>query len=214
MHPYKVPTTLSELNATITSGFDCSLLIGKIIASDGSLHNNVSSATSAGKTASAMIAYIGNMNNGNEAYSTTYNHGLAIALTDVSNTSGDEGTNYFGTESAPVACMNYKRARPTNSSSWMLPNIYQWERILIACGSSATYISSVAEGGQYSFGYGNLRTYLTNCGATDFETADWPAEYYMVTWYKQADNALFTYDFASSKFIGDITGRARAVFAF
>lgn len=162
VHPYKVPTTLSELNATITSGFDCSLLIGKIIASDGSLHNNVSSATSAGKTASAMIAYIGNMNNGNGAYSTTYNHGLAIALTDVSNTSGDEGTNYFGTESAPVACMNYKRARPTNSSSWMLPNIYQWERILIACGSSATYISSVAEGGQYSFGYGNLRTYLTN----------------------------------------------------
>ena len=142
--------------------------IGKVICSNGHIHSNVSDVTCGG-SASAMIAYVGNQNNanGNGAYSSTYNHGLAIALADVINTSGNlqtaaSHTNYLTWENAKTACSSFKGSKPSGVT-WMLPSAYQWERMLIGCGSTATYVaySSQSFG---SFSYGNFRTKLTSCG--------------------------------------------------
>ena len=54
--------------------------LGKIIGADGNLYADVTAATDAGTTAVAKIAYVGS----DAETSTTYNHGLALALEDVS----------------------------------------------------------------------------------------------------------------------------------
>ena len=58
------------------------LAIGNVICSDGSIYASKADATTAGKTPVALIAYLG----GDAETSTTYNHGLALALEDVSST--------------------------------------------------------------------------------------------------------------------------------
>jgi len=149
--------------------------IGWVITSDGYVFNHTSAAEFAGQTPVAMIAYVGNMNNanGNGAYSESLNHGLAIALTDVSNTSGVVGSTKMYWSDAMTASSVYKIARPIASSSWMLPSAYQWERMLIACGSNATYVaynSQTFPSSENGFGYGNFRYNLTLCGGTDVQT--------------------------------------------
>ena len=54
--------------------------IGKLIGADGNIYDDAAAATAASTTAVAMIAYVGN----DAETSTTYNHGLALALGDVS----------------------------------------------------------------------------------------------------------------------------------
>ena len=54
--------------------------LGKIAGADGNIYDDAAAATSAGTTALAMIAYVGS----DAETSTTYNHGLALALSDVS----------------------------------------------------------------------------------------------------------------------------------
>ena len=156
--------------------------IGKVICSNGHIHSNVSDVTCGG-SASAMIAYVGNQNNanGNGAYSSTYNHGLAIALADVINTSGNlqtaaSHTNYLTWENAKTACSSFKGSKPSGVT-WMLPSAYQWERMLIDCGSTATYVaySSQSFG---SFSYGNFRTKLTSCGNNTQGVYDVQSSYY------------------------------------
>lgn len=56
------------------------LAVGKIIGADGNIYADASAATTAGTTAVAKIAYLGS----DAETSTTYNHGLALALSDVS----------------------------------------------------------------------------------------------------------------------------------
>ena len=56
--------------------------IGKLIGADGNIYDDAAAATAASTTAVAMIAYVGN----DAETSTTYNHGLALALGDVSDT--------------------------------------------------------------------------------------------------------------------------------
>lgn len=51
--------------------------IGKLLGADGFIYANATAAAATGTTAVAMIAYVGS-----ETGSATYNHGLAIALTD------------------------------------------------------------------------------------------------------------------------------------
>ncbi|MBR0050249.1 MAG: hypothetical protein IJP74_13205, partial [Prevotella sp.] len=53
--------------------------IGKIIGADGKIYATKEAAEAAGITAVAMIAYVGN----DAETSSTYNHGLALALKDV-----------------------------------------------------------------------------------------------------------------------------------
>ena len=55
------------------------LTLGKIIGADGNIYADADAATTAGTTALAKIAYLGS----DAETSTTYNHGLALALSDV-----------------------------------------------------------------------------------------------------------------------------------
>lgn len=52
--------------------------LGKVIGADGRIYADAAAATAAGTTAVALICYVGN----DAETNTTYNHGLALALTD------------------------------------------------------------------------------------------------------------------------------------
>ena len=56
------------------------LTVGKVIGADGNIYADATAASTAGTTALAKIAYLGS----DAETSTTYNHGLALALSDVS----------------------------------------------------------------------------------------------------------------------------------
>lgn len=84
------------------------LTVGKIIGADGNIYADASAATTAGTTAVAKIAYLGS----DAETSTTYNHGLALALSDVSGyqtwcsqTSSTCLTTQYSSESAAKADM-------------------------------------------------------------------------------------------------------------
>ena len=57
--------------------------VGKVFGEDGNIYDNAAAATTAGTTAAALITYVGN----DAETNTTYNHGLALALTDCTGTS-------------------------------------------------------------------------------------------------------------------------------
>ena len=84
------------------------LALGKIIGADGNIYADADAATTAGTTAVAKIAYLGS----DAETSTTYNHGLALALSDVSGyqtwcsqTSSTCLTTQYSSESAAKADM-------------------------------------------------------------------------------------------------------------
>ena len=214
-------TTSYQLMSTVHPGN-----IGRVICSNGHIHATVTAATSAGCTASAMIAYVGsnNGNNGTSAYSNTYNHGLAIALADVINTSGDKQTSTTGTTlnwaNASTACGAYKGAKPSGVT-WQLPTAYQWERMLMGCGSGdLSFISSESSfsTSSNSFGYGKFRSYLTSCGDNSQGVYDLQSDYYWSATVRSADtSAAWYYDFYPSRFYyGDKTKYiyVRPCFAF
>ena len=58
------------------------LAVNKVIGANGNIYADADAATTAGTTAVAKIAYLGS----DAETSTTYNHGLALALSDVSST--------------------------------------------------------------------------------------------------------------------------------
>ena len=196
--------------------------VGKVICSNGHIHSNVSDVICGG-SASAMIAYVGNQNNanGNGAYSSTCNHGLAIALADVINTSGDPQTtashsNSMYWEDAGTACSSFKGSKPSGVT-WMLPSAYQWERMLIGCGGTTTYTTSLY--GYMKFYYGNFRTQLTNCGTNVqgvYDVGDyyWSSTEYsggttIYAWYYRFWNSDFSWNYKTqSRFY------VRAAFAF
>lgn len=88
--------------------------LGKVLCTDGSIYENVSAATTAGKTAAAVIVYVDETNK----------KGLAIAL-------ADEGT------------MNWSTAKSTcegktaiTGVKWCLPSQNQWEQMFQANGGT------------------------------------------------------------------------------
>ena len=72
---YNITRSAPSPFANVTAGD-----LGKLIGADGNIYADADAATEAGTTAVALIAYVGN----NAETSTTYNHGLALALSDVS----------------------------------------------------------------------------------------------------------------------------------
>ena len=58
------------------------LAIGKVFGADGKIYADATAATTAGTSAVAKITYLGS----DAETSTTYNHGLALALEDISET--------------------------------------------------------------------------------------------------------------------------------
>lgn len=88
--------------------------LGKVLCTDGSIYENVSAATTAGKTAAAVIVYVDETNK----------KGLAIAL-------ADEGS------------MNWSTAKSTcegktaiTGAKWCLPSQNQWEQMFQANGGT------------------------------------------------------------------------------
>ena len=141
--------------------------IGKVICSKGHIHDKVSDVEE-GAVASGMIAYVGSENDaaGTGAYSSEYNHGLAVALTDVSDASGVEGTEKLAWSRVVAGACAYRRARPSASSAWFLPSAFQWQRMFIGCGSSNDFVSKLRNE-RINFGYGDFRKKLKDCGGTD-----------------------------------------------
>ena len=90
--------------------------LGKVLCTDGSIYENVSAATTAGKTAAAVIAYVDETNK----------NGLAIALADESN------------------LMNWSTAKSTcegktpaiTGAKWCLPSLDQWKQMFKANGGN------------------------------------------------------------------------------
>ena len=135
--------------------------VGQVIGNDGMNYANAATATAAGVTAVAMIAYVG-INNGEAA---PYNHGLAIALSDAnggtackwstsetkvhtyyttsnSNFAIESGLQYNATHNSDTypafkaAIANNGTAAPTGCSSWFLASGYQWLELIGAAGLS------------------------------------------------------------------------------
>ena len=186
--------------------------IGWVIASNGLMYENASKAAEFGQTAVAMIAYVGSQNgeNGTSAYSSTYNHGLAVALTDVADINGNIGSGTMPFSSALTAVSAFKYSHPSTSSSWMLPSAYQWQRIFEACGGSS--FTALSDG--MSFNYGNFETNLTNCGGNHTLSTDsnpyWSSTVYDTNnaWHYNFDDNKFRYRSKTSNYY------VRACFAF
>ena len=116
--------------------------LGSVVTTDGNVYATVSDATTAGKTAVAMIAYVGSSTG-----DATYNHGLALALTDESS---------MAWEAAKTACTSKNTSAPVSSASWMLPSPDQWYT-MGATGST----------------YTTLRDGFTSVGGSNLQSADY-----------------------------------------
>ena len=88
--------------------------LGKVLCTDGSIYENVSAATTAGKTAVAMIAYVDETNK----------NGLAIALSD-------EGEMNWST--AKSTC---EGKTAVTGAAWVLPSLNQWKAMFKANGGN------------------------------------------------------------------------------
>ena len=138
-------TELATLNSTY---------LGKVIGADGRIYDTATDATTAGTTASALIAYLGNAGEEN----TSYQHGLAIALrngtycnwkndktgpcvpqisdlsTALTYKSGIAFTNTLTSDghvhNAATAAKNFGATYPAGTSGWFLPTVGQWNLIV------------------------------------------------------------------------------------
>ncbi len=91
--------------------------IGKIIATNGCIYENASAATTAGTVAAGMIAYLGSASD--------CAHGLAIALTDESDTKS------FG--NAGYAASQKNTDMPVGCGTWRIPSTSDWQYMFLAC---------------------------------------------------------------------------------
>ena len=137
------------------------LAVGKVFGNDGVIYDN---AAAAGSKAVATITYLGS----DAETSTTYNHGLALALSDVSGyqswcsqkSSTCLTTQYYEsakadmaglantdalvghgshTHNAASAARNYNSGtNPTGTSAWFLPSAGQWDKMATAAGGYVT----------------------------------------------------------------------------
>jgi hypothetical protein len=178
--------------------------LGKVIASDGNIYPNKAAATAAGKTAVAMIAYVGPAT-GEEAYNFT--HGLALALSDTnsyywgnwdsssstvhtytttrSSFASESGLQYnsydpdHNSDTYPAfkaAMANNGTVAPTGCSAWFLPTGYQWNQMINACKNVLGTKNS----------YEDLRDGFNSVGGTNLQSlAYWSStEYnYSGAWY-------------------------------
>ena len=172
-----------------------SAYIGYVLAVNGKAYASVSLANTY-STASAMIVYLGNQNgtDGESAFSDTYNHGLAVALTDA-NLSGGQGSQKVSWSQAVTGAAAYVTTRPSASSSWFLPSIYQWMRMLEGCGGISTFTPPL-DNNYFTVSHGNFNTLLTNCGGTPANSTDqYNSAYWLNTEYAFNNDCAWTYDF-------------------
>ena len=108
------PYTYQNLTYPIALSAVTSAYVGSVVTTDGNVYATAKDATDAGKTAVAMICYVGD--NGEDA---PYNHGLALALTDESST--------MKWEAAKTECNTTKNTSiPVTNARWLLASKDQW----------------------------------------------------------------------------------------
>ena len=148
-------------------------VVGQIIGSDGKNYDATATLPD-GVTAVAMIAYVGN----DAETSTTYNHGLALALSDadtktwcsqtdatclgtqydsnkfedlagIANT--DALVNHTGhTHDAANAARGYNGGtHPTGTSAWFLPSAGQWDKMATAAIGNLKTNAGLQESARY-----------------------------------------------------------------
>ena len=115
--------------------------LGKVLCTDGSIYENVSAATTAGKTAVAMIAYVSGSN------------GLALALTDEDPMTWDNSAPSNKGKTAPEICSALNTSKPVTGGTWKLPSKDEWKQMFSANGG-------------YEGSYTGLNTALGNAGGT------------------------------------------------
>ena len=133
--------------------------IGSVVAADGYVYATLDDVDNASKTAVAKICYVGS-----ETGDATYNHGLALALFDVSeikswcstsnNCLGSQYTTiaeakgdlagiantdvlvgHAHTHAAAKAAREYNSGtHPKGTSEWFLPSVGQWDKMATAVG--------------------------------------------------------------------------------
>ena len=161
--------------------------IGKVIGADGNIYADAATATAAGATAVAMIAYVGS-----ETGVDGYTHGLALALTDEASTMN--WTNATGASGAAA----HTPAAPTTTSSWMLPSKDQWNKMITAAGG----YTALRDGFSGIAGASNLQSnFYWSSTEDDSNNAN--------AWLYRFSNGQWYHD---SKGYGDI--RVRACLAF
>ena len=135
--------------------------VGKLICTDGHIHAYNADAACT-KSRVAKIIYVGSSTG-----DATYNHGLALALTDESS-SGMDWNN------AKTACTNKNTSATVKSASWMLPSRTQWETM-----------------GATRSTYTTLRDGFTSVGGSNLESDD----YWSSTEYEDYLNYAWLFDF-------------------
>lgn len=120
--------------------------LGSVVTSDGWVYPKASDAEKDGKTAVAMIAYMGS-NTGHD----TYKHGLAIALSDE-----NDSANAMDWSTANSTCEG-KTAVTGANAAWLLPSQDQWKAMFKANGGIETYC-------------GDLNWNIENAGGTTLKT--------------------------------------------
>ena len=120
---------------------------GKVVCADGSVYATAADASSAGKTALAMIACVNR------------NYVLAIALADTS------ATGLLWGEAVESA-VTWTADKAVAGGQWRLPSADDFKRIFSACGGSE-YTASLAE--YMEFSWGDIQTMLSSAGGTQLD---------------------------------------------
>ena len=131
--------------------------IGSVITSDGNVYKNTTTATAAGKTSVAVIAYVGDAGSVDES-SSTYK-GLAIAMKDAN--SGNACAYY--TDNSGIC---------VKQNSWFLPSMGQWNLIvqgLATKKSGSTVSTALTTSSNSTYQASNLNSVITDAGGTGFQ---------------------------------------------
>ena len=146
--------------------------LGKMISADGKIYADADTATAAGTTTLAKIVYVGS----DAETSTTFNHGLALALSDVTGkrwssqdsnpclttlySYGNHNNDMAGiantdvlvshtghTHDAASAARGYNSGtHPTGTSEWFLPSAGQWNKMIGTGGYGVANLMTTAGG--------------------------------------------------------------------
>lgn len=172
--------------------------IGDIICTHGKVYSPTTGDLPCGGQKAAMVAYLGSNNDaaGTGPYSESLNHGLAVALSLVANTSGDPGVGLLNWDNGVTAAGAYKCPAPPNTSGWFMVSAFQIQRIFNGCGSSKSFISNSNNFDTHttnSLPYANFLTYLSNCGETTNSNTYWFSTEY-------AGNQAYIYYFNNQRY--------------
>ena len=142
--------------------------IGKIAGKDGKIYATKADAEAVAiGNAVAKIIYVGSSTG-----DATYNHGLALALSD-------ESTSGMAWEAAKTACSDKNTSTAVTSASWMLPSKVQWNKMIDAAGGY----------GALNYGFGDIE------GASNLESR----KYWSSTEVEETPDLAWTFFFGSGE---------------